>query len=489
MRLCKIENLLTAALLISAPINLFTYPSAAPPVSEQVSKDFTQVAKKAIPAVVSIQVKSKEAIVDTRSGGLGSGGLNENPYEDPFQDFFSDDFLEKFFGGGRRSRAQPQKKAILGQASGFIVSKDGYILTNNHVVKDAGGVQVTLNDGRDYDAKVVGQDPNTDLAVIKIEASDLPYLNLGNSDNLEVGQWVIAVGNPLGLQASLTVGVVSAKGRNNLDLVRIEDFIQTDAAINRGNSGGPLLNLEGEVVGINTAIISNMAYGYMGIGFAIPSNMAINVMDQLIHDGTVTRGYLGVVLQAVDKDLAQAFGLEKVEGALIAEIQKEGPAAKAGLKQGDIIMRYNTTKVNNIGSLRNAIAMMKPGSKIALTVQRNGKIFDIPVELSQLPSQEKILAGDDRHKLGFEVENLTPESMSTLGLVNETGVVVSKVLPGSPAAWLGLKKGAVILSVNQNKITNTNEFWKLIAETSENKPILLLIKQGEATRWVSIKVG
>ena len=356
--------------------------------------------------------------------------------------------------------------------------------------KDMTEITVVLNDGREFPAKVIGQDPNTDVALLKIDAKNLPFVKLGNSDNLEVGQWVVAIGNPLGLQASLTVGVVSAKGRNNLDLSRIEDYIQTDAAINRGNSGGPLLNLDSEVVGMNTAIVTNMATGgYMGIGFAIPSNLLKSVMDELKETGSFKRGYMGVVLQQVDNDLAQAFGLEKAEGALIAEVAKDSPADKAGLKQGDIVIKYNNIPVTNIGAFRNAVSLMRPGTVVTLTVLRNGKPLDIKVSLEQFPSTEIAAATARDNKLGIEVENLTADVASKLGYSNDKGVVISKVVPGGPASWAGLKKGALILEVNKKKTTTVDEFNGALQQTEANKPVLLLIKQGDVTRYISFKVG
>lgn len=448
-------------------------------VSKQVSSDFTTVAKRAIPTVVAVRVKAPEQKLSPFQRDQRSG-------EDPF-DAFGDDFFRHFFGGPRQRQMAPQNQPFIGQASGFIISADGHILTNNHVVKNAGQISVMLNDGSEFDAEVVGQDPNTDIAVIKIDAKNLPHLSLGNSDNLEVGQWVVAIGNPLGLQASLTVGVVSAKGRNDLDIARIEDFIQTDAAINRGNSGGPLLNLDGEVVGINTAIASNMG-GYMGIGFAIPSNIAQQITNQLINNGEVTRGYLGVNLQSVNHNLAQAFGLEKAEGALIADVKKDSPAALAGLKQGDIVISYNHTKILNIATLRNAVAMMEPGSKVNLTILREGKQLNIPVEIASFPTSGELISGIET-KLGFEVENITPEIAQNLGLLDEKGVIVSNVRPGSPSAWTGMKKGALIIEANKQKVSSTEEFFKVLSTTETGKPVLLLIKQDGQMRFLSMKVS
>lgn len=271
--------------------------------SDHAPQDFRSVAKKAIPAVVSIKVKS----------GSKKSLANSWSSDEDAADLFNDDFFQRFFGIPRQKGRDHSDSQVIGQASGFIVSPDGVVLTNNHVVDEAKEILVTLNDGREFPAKVIGQDPNTDIAVVKIDAKDLPYVTLGNSDDLEVGQRVAAIGNPLGLQATLTSGVVSATGRNNLDLTRWEDYIQTDAAINRGNSGGPLLNLNAEVIGMNTAIVTDMGSGgYMGIGFAIPSNMLKHVMEELMSNGKVNRGFLGVVLQQMDNNLAKAFHLNKI---------------------------------------------------------------------------------------------------------------------------------------------------------------------------------
>lgn len=454
------------------------FVSIALPAQDHAS--FTKVAQKAIPAVVSIRVKTSSA-----QGNFYFGG--QEGENDPFFQGFENDFFQQFFGAPRRER-RPQQRHQIGQGSGFLVSHDGILLTNAHVVKEAEEITVILNDGREFGAKVLGEDPNTDVAILKIEASELPYLDLANSDNLEVGQWVVAIGNPLGLQASLTVGVVSAKGRNNLDIARIEDFIQTDAAINRGNSGGPLLNLDGEVVGMNTAIVTSMGTGgYMGIGFAIPSNMAQHVMQEILETGSVARGFMGVTLQNVDQGLSQALGLERVEGALIAEVSKNSPAEKAGLKQGDVILSYNRQPVKNIAQLRNAVSMMKPGTEVKLSILRNGRQLSVPLEVGEFPSE--FSRGHREVELGLEVESITPEIAQNLGFIGGKGVVVTKVENGSPAAWAGFRKGTVIIAVNQKEIQNVEEFHQSVAATDEGKPILFLIKQGEATRYVSLKIN
>lgn len=451
--------------------------------------DFRGVAKKCIPAVVSIQVKS---VAKAHSSIFGN---NKESEQGDLNDFFGgDDFLYRFFGmpkkqGGGGISDIPS----VGQASGFIVSADGYILTNSHVVQDATEITVTTDDNQEYVGKLIGHDPNTDVALIKIEGKDFPHLQLANSEDLEVGQWAIAIGTPLGLQATLTVGVVSAKGRNGLDLANIEDFIQTDAAINRGNSGGPLLDYDGNVMGMNTAIASSMSSGgYMGIGFAIPSNILKFVMDQLLQSGSVTRGFLGVTLQPMTKEFAEVFGVAKVEGGLIADVSKDSPADKAGLKQGDVIVKFNGLPVVNIGALRNHIALLPPGSRVTLTILRNNHTQDIQAEIGKFPTTEKPAASTatpaKENKLGIEVEDLTPDIAKSLGYTEEKGVVVTKVDPKGPAALVGLKKGSLIIAVNRKQVTSADQFITMLNETPKNLPVLLLVKQGDAVRFISIKV-
>jgi len=433
--------------------------------------DFRQVGKVGIPAVVSIQVKGK----------------GENSDDEDSTDLFKDDFWQRFFGLPKQN---PSDELVSGQASGFLISPDGEILTNSHVVNHMTKITVVLNSGKEYPAKVIGLDTNTDIALIKIDAHDLPYLKLGNSDDLEVGQWVAAIGNPLGLQASLTKGVVSAKGRNNLDLTRIEDYIQTDAPINRGNSGGPLLDMDGRVIGMNTAIVTNMANGgYMGIGFAIPSNLLQAIVSDLKKDGSFRRGYIGVLMQKMDDDLATAFHIDSSNGALVTEVSKDSPALKAGLKQGDIIMKYNGTQVTNIAALRNAISLMKPGTKVELGILRDGKPLQIAVEVDAFPGQDQKESSIKESKLGIELENLTPEAAQKLGYGDAQGVLIAKVAPSSPLAWAGIKKGTLILEVNKQKITSVDEFNQALKLTPEDRPVLMLIKQGSTTRYISIKIG
>lgn len=462
-----------AAILLTVKLNGFDGVQM-----KQAATDFTSVAKAAIPGVVSIIVKESR-----------KGGQNWREEDDEGQDLQGGNFWEKFFGFpfGGSTPSEPRE----GQGSGFIVSADGYIITNGHVVRDTSEIIVHLHDGREYPAKVIGQDLNTDIALIKIDASNLAFLKLGNSDAIEVGEWVVAIGTPIGLEASLTTGVVSAKGRNNLSLVRVEDFIQTDASLYLGNSGGPLLNLAAEVIGINTAIASKMG-GYIGIGFAIPSNIAKNVMDQLISKGSVSRGFIGVLLQDINPDLAQSFGLKKPQGALIAMVSKDSPAEKAGIKQGDVIISYNKIPVNSVAALRTAIAMMSPGTSLQFSIMRENKLQDITVMVgefadaaaayNEISTPEPAVAN-----LGLSVVNLTPEIAQKLGLHGEKGVVITKVEPGSVAKAAGLNKGALIISVNQQKVDSVQDFQNILKAADAEKPYLFLVKEGQAVKFISFK--
>lgn len=434
--------------------------------------DFRGVAKKAIPTVVSIKVQGKKKSLGNPSSG-----------DDSFE-FFSGDDIWKFFGIPRRDlHSQPTE----GQASGVIVSPNGYILTNSHVVHEMDQINVLLHDGREFPAKVLGDDTNSELALIKVDADNLPYLTLGNSDDLEVGQWVAAIGNPFGLQATLTVGVVSAKSRNNLDITRYEDFIQTDAAINRGNSGGPLVTLDGEVIGINTAIATTSASGYIGIGFAIPSNMAKNFMDQILSNGKISRGFLGISLQSTDHNLAKAFGLKKVEGALVTNVSKNSAAERAGLQVEDIILKINDRPVENAASLRNFVYLLKPGTQATLTVLRKEQLIQIPVTLGEFSESPVAAVVSQKNSLGIEVSNMTPEIVQQLGNPQDQGVIVTRVDPASAAAMAGLKKGALILAVNRQKVANVDQFNQILAKSAKDQPLLFQIKQGDVYLFLSLQ--
>ncbi|MCP5470029.1 MAG: DegQ family serine endoprotease [Chlamydiales bacterium] len=451
----------------------------------EISKGFAEVAQNAIPAVVYIESQTAQTSATLRP--------RQGPFENPFE-YFNDDFFNRFFGFPFQSdegesdtviyRVDRTRKGNNARGSGFIVSPDGLIITNNHVVENSSKVMVTLNDGRKMQAEVVGTDPQTDVAVIKIDETNLPYLKMGDSNELNVGDWTIAIGNPFGLQASLTVGVVSAKGRSQLQIADFEDFIQTDAAINPGNSGGPLLNVKGEVIGVNTAIASASG-GYMGIGFAIPSVMVVQIKDQLVKDGEVTRGFLGVTLQPIDSDLAKFYHLDRPKGALVTDVVKDSPAEKAGLQQEDIILAYDSKPIENINAFRNAVSLMPPGTKVKLQINRDGKTKEITVVIAQAPGSAM---GPDSpvEKLGLRVQTLTPEMASQLGITEEKGVVITQVDPDTPASMASLKPGSIILAVNRKKVSTAEEFTAAIAQAAKEGRVLLMVRQGEAVRFVAL---
>ena len=445
---------------------------------DRTAKAFAKVVQKARPAVVFIKVEK------TIEKGNSRRHFN---YMDPF-DFFNDPFFQRFFGP-RFHRPQPKRKfKERGQGSGFIVDKRGYILTNNHVVDGADLIEVRLFDGREFKAKIVGTDPQSDVAVIKIDADDeIAVLPLGDSDKLQVGEWVIAVGNPFGLSESVTVGVVSAKGRNRIGINDYEDFIQTDAAINPGNSGGPLINIRGEAIGMNTAIFSRSG-GYMGIGFAIPINMVKAVMKQLIEKGKVVRGWLGVVIQEIDEELAKSFGLDKPKGVLVTEVADDSPAKRGGLKQGDIILQLNGQKVKDVGDLRNRIALTPPGTKVKLLVLRDGKKKLLVVKIGEKPGETA--AASIKHgilkKLGLSIQDLTPELAEQFGYKEGQGVLVSEVEPGSPAERAGIRAGFLIEEVNRARVHNVKECMKALRKSKRR--VLLRLTDGEFTRYVVLRI-
>ncbi len=449
-------------------------------ILDKSSKAFVNVVKKAKPAVVHIRVEK------TTSGGQHRG--------QEYDEIFKHPFFEQFFGPSYRHQQprQPQQRERKqrGQGSGFIISKDGYILTNNHVIEDADVIKVSLSDNREFDARLIGADPLSDVALLKIDApKNLPVVVLGDSDALEVGEWVIAIGNPFGLSQTVTVGVVSAKGRSSVGINQYENFIQTDAAINPGNSGGPLINGRGEVVGINTALFSKTG-GYMGIGFAIPVNMAKSIEDQLQKQGKVTRGWLGVAIQDVTKELAESFGLKQTGGILINEVQEDSPASKAGLKQGDVIVRLNDTVLENVSELRNKIALIIPNTKAILHIIRNGKEQQIKVIIGEQPSdfgQRGFSSSKDKNSLedfGLSLQDLTKELAERLGYAENSGVVISDVQAGSPAAEGGLKPGYLIEEVNRNKVDNLQELHDVLKRSSQSKRILLRVRAADHSRYV-----
>lgn len=441
------------------------------------SKAFVNVVKTTQAAVVNIKVEKS-----LKSGGGFPGGGDE---------MFNNPFFEHFFGP-QAPHSPSRQFRQQGQGSGFIISQDGFILTNNHVVEEADNITVRLSDEREFKAKLIGTDPQTDVALIKIQDSgQLPTVKLGNSDLLEVGEWVIAIGNPFGLNQTVTVGVVSAKGRNRVGINEYESFIQTDAAINPGNSGGPLLNTHGEVVGINSALFSRTG-GYMGIGFAIPINMVKAIEDQLQQKGKVTRGWLGVAIQDVDENLAKSFDLKETKGILVSQIQPDSPALSAGLKQGDVIMRLNDVALKDVSDLRNRVALINPGTKAILHIIREGREKEIELVIGEQPSEFGQIAQSQGkntpstlEQFGLTLQNLTPELAQQLGYTaTQKGVVISSVEPGSPAATAGLQTGNLIEEVNKEGITNLQDLTGALKKSIHPKRILLRVRSGEISQYV-----
>jgi serine protease Do len=439
------------------------------------SKAFSEVAKKATPAVVAVQVRTK---IEARSMGFGPGSP------------FDEDFFERFFGRPMPRGQQPSEPQYQeGQASGFVISADGYILTNNHVVEDADEITVVMGDGQKYEkVKLIGTDDKADVAVLKIEnVDDLPYLELGDSDDLEIGEWVIAIGNPFGLTETLTVGVVSALGRRVSGEDVYQDFIQTDAAINPGNSGGPLLNLEGEVVGINSAIITGDR-GYMGIGLAVPINMAKAIKDQLIKTGKVQRGYVGVGMQKIDPEMAEFFKLENNKGVLVTSVTEDSPADKAGLQKDDVIIRVDNKKIEDPQDLKNIIGFTAPDTEVEFTIIRGGKEKKVMVKVGSMQDSELAETSDLGKKFGLSVATIDAEIADRYNAEEGKGVVVVDVKSGSPAARAGIRAGMVILSVNREAVSNIGEFNSELAKSEESKKVLLLVKTGRYNQYVVLQL-
>lgn len=447
------------------------------------SRAFIEVAKAVTPTVVSINVKSKSKMP-----------------RDEFHDFF------RFFGPDRKL---PDPEPQMGAGSGMIINPEGYILTNNHVVEGAveDGIEVVLDDKRRFKAKIIGTDPSTDLGVIKIEGSNLPTAALGNSDQLEVGEWVLAIGNPLGLNSTVTAGIISAIGRGGIGVIRdsygIENFIQTDAAINPGNSGGPLVNLNGEVVGINSAIATTNAR-YQGYGFAVPMNLAKAVAEDLIKFGKIRRGYIGVQIQSIDETMAKAIGLDKASGVLVQGVVKDGAAQEAGIKEGDVILTVDGKVVNASNELQSLIARKHPGDVVTLNIFRDGKRLDKKVKLrarkeedvatrtSDSSSQPDESAEESNRpltfdKLGLTVRNLTSGEKRDMSI--EKGVIVSGVKPYGEASNRGIGRDDIILEADRKEISTVKDLQKIVESRKPGDSILLRISRGEErTSFIAIQI-
>ncbi|MEP1470268.1 MAG: DegQ family serine endoprotease [Halieaceae bacterium] len=427
--------------------------------------DFRTIVKASSPAVVKIVVEHSA----TRSG------------QSPYDSEEIPEYLRRFF---EQRGAPPQQRQRMGMGSGFIISSDGYVVTNNHVVEDADSVLVRMSDRREYEAEVIGTDPRSDLAVLRIEATDLPVLSLDKEDDLEVGEWVLAIGSPFGLDYSATAGIVSAKGRS-LPTERNENyvpFIQTDVAINPGNSGGPLFNLEGEVVGVNSQIFTRSG-GSIGLSFAIPVSVVRNVVAQLQKDGRVTRGWLGVTIQDVDKNLAESFGLDRPRGALISQLAEGGPADKAGLKSGDVIITFDGQDIPSSSDLPHVVGLIEPGRKVEAEIVRDGKRRTIDVKVGGLGADDSysLTAGTDQPgqggRLGLVVETAGADTLERWGI--NGGVIVREVLPGSPAAEAGVLAGDVVTLLGSRPIKSAEAFGKAEQKLASGSSVpLRLIRRG-----------
>ncbi len=443
---------------------------------------FTNVADHVIPAIVVIT--SQKTVRTTSSLPLGN---------DPFRRFFF----------GNPLNEEPQDQEVRGLGSGVIVSPDGYILTNNHVVNDADKVQVRLDKHSTLEAKVIGTDPQSDLAVLKVDAKDLSYLKFGDSDAVRIGEWVAAVGAPFGLDRSLTVGIVSAKGRSNVGVTGqggYEDFIQTDAAINHGNSGGALVNLNGDLIGINTAIATNTG-GSNGVGFSIPINMARSIMTSLIEDGRVSRGWLGIYIRDVDEQLAKGIGLKEVRGVVVSGVQKDTPADKAGLKSYDVILKLDDTVIDDVSDLRNRVAATKPGTKVNLGILRDGKTINVVVKLDELPTdlaeaggedpsttQDPSVSKGDEEKLGIEARTMTPDLAREMRTDETRGILITAVARGSRAERGGLQKDDVILEVNRSTVGSVDDLRKAIQNMSKGDTVVLRVARNSNYLFLVIEM-
>jgi serine protease Do len=442
--------------------------------------DFTELVDKQGPAVVNIS-----GTQTVRHGPIPQ--FPNVPEDDPFYEFF-----KRFAPPGGGAPREFESRSL---GSGFIISSDGYVITNAHVVDQADEVVVKLTDKREFKAKVIGSDKKTDIAVLKIEASGLPRVSLGDPNKLKVGEWVVAIGAPFGFENSVTAGIVSAKGRS-LPQENYVPFIQTDVAINPGNSGGPLFNLKGEVVGVNSQIYSRTG-GFMGLSFAIPIDVAMDIVQQLRTTGKVSRGRIGVVIQEVTRELADSFGLAKAAGALVASVEKGGPADKAGIEASDVILKFDGKSVESSADLPRIVGGTKPGKKVTVQVWRKGTARDLQVTVGEMPADDKVAqrGGAKRPKgesevasnrLGLQVSDLSAEQKKELKL--EGGVLVEDVQPGS-GARAGIRAGDVILAVNNDDVRSTEQLSQLLSKYEKGRTVALLVRRGENTSFITAKIN
>ncbi len=478
--LIAVVALLTGALVItlSSPTRIPVFADTSRAAETGSITTFAPVVKRAMPAVVNIS--SSKVVKDQGEEGQG---------------LFNDPFFRQFFGG-RMPQQQPRSQRATSLGSGVVVSPDGYILTNNHVVDGATDVKVSFANKEEYPAKVVGTDKYTDVAVLKINKTGLTTLPFADSGKAEVGDVVLAIGEPFGLGQTVTMGIISAKGRAGLGIERFEDFIQTDAAINRGNSGGALIDTRGDLVGINTAILSGETGGNQGIGFAIPANMARNVMDQIMSKGKVTRGFLGITPQELTPEMAKAFGVPNTHGVAVATVVPDSPASKAGLKVGDVITAVNGTPAEDVNSFRLQVAGFAPGTTIRLKIDRGGQTLDLPVTLTEFNleaegkggNEGNLPGGGEKGALkGLSVQGLTPDLRQQLQTPEGTqGVVITDVDPDSAASAAGLQQGDIIAEVNRKPVTTVSEFNAAVRAGASRESTLLLVRSQQGTRFVVV---
>lgn len=438
---------------------------------------FSSLVNAVKPAIVNISTTTVVKGPDLQERFFGGQGQQQNP----FKDFFGgNDFFDKYFGDGPKREF---KQRSLG--SGFIIDREGYIITNNHVVEKAQSIKVKLMDGKEYEASVIGRDAKTDLALIKIDAKHtLPAVTLGDSDNLAVGDWVVAIGNPFGLETTVTAGIVSAKGRV-IGAGPYDDFIQTDASINPGNSGGPLFNLNGEVVGINTAIIS----GGQGIGFAIPINIGKELLPQLKSKGKVARGWLGVVIQRVTPEIAKSFGLTESEGALVSDVTEQGPADKAGIQRGDVIVSFGAKPIKEMDQLPRQVGSTEIGKKVKVGIIRDGKKIEIDVIVGELKDEGATVTGkpEVEKDFGIVAQDITPEIAKHLNLKDKKGVIVTDIQPGSPAADADLRSGDIIKEIGRRPIRTVTDFREAMKQANIKEGIVILIKRENTTFYTVLR--
>jgi serine protease Do len=459
-----------AALPQAAGSSMPVAAQPAVPVAQPTGPGFSEVARAVTPAVVNIT---------SRAGRTRDSQGSRNPMED----FFGSPF-------GPQGPREPRERHGGGMGSGVIVSPDGYIITNNHVVDGAAELTVTLPDKREFKGKVLGTDPKTDLAVVQIDARNLPFVAWGDSSKLQVGDYVLAVGNPFGLNSTVTLGIVSALGRGHMGITQYEDFIQTDAAINPGNSGGALVNTAGELVGINTAIISQTG-GYQGVGFAVPASMTKPVFESLVSNGKVVRGFLGIGIQDLNQDLAKSFGLKDPKGALVTNVAEESPADKAGIKQGDVIVAFQGSSIEEAAALQRAVARTPVGTKAALRVIRNGHEQEVNTTIGEQSETRRVASADrnlENAMAGVAAQSVTQQMARELGLQGKAqGVVVVGVEPDSRAELAGLAQGDVIREMNRQPVKSVKDYEKIVSSLKKDQDVLMLITRSGSSLFLTVK--